>query len=162
MSATNLSKNISTYAMILVGLVVLGSLTGSSATLAQGTTAFIRQVRTFDPDNFEMPNAAGLAFSPQANAFLVLKTNQTDQPPGTGVEILMISPFADLIGSVSLTTAVTNPLNMAFDSRTNSLFLFEPTSQELIVIKAGADGRPNPATMTRIRASRFGLKTPRE
>ena len=76
MFSANWSKNLLTYSMVLVGLILLHLLARISTTLAQENAAYLREVRTFDPD-FMIPNPAGLAFSPEANIFLVLGARRT-------------------------------------------------------------------------------------
>ncbi|MBI1877471.1 MAG: hypothetical protein HYR94_04450, partial [Chloroflexi bacterium] len=126
----NEGRNLSTYLALLGALVLLCSLAKSSATLAQDDPPYIRDVRIFDP-NFTMPHAAGLTFSPQANSFLALADHA-----GGPANLLMITPFEDLVGSANL-PPVANPINMAYDSQANRLLLLDTATNELIEIKAG-------------------------
>jgi hypothetical protein len=56
MPVTNFSKNLLTHSLILIGLILLSSLAASSVTLAQDSAANVRQLRTVDPDTFDMLN----------------------------------------------------------------------------------------------------------
>ncbi|MDH3675894.1 MAG: hypothetical protein OES12_10400, partial [Anaerolineae bacterium] len=130
-----------TFSVILGGLISIPSLTGHSTTLAQNEPAFIRWVRAFDPDSSELSKPAGLAFSAPANTFLVLEQQPTQGP---GSNIVLVSPFRDVVGAVSIGVGLSDPINMTFDSQANRLLLYERTTNELIEISAGADGQLDP------------------
>jgi len=119
---------------------------------------YIEEVRIFDPD-FTLPHAAGIAFSPFANIFLLLTDHSTYQPGGESENLTMISPFEDLIGSVNL-PSIANPINMTFDSNANRLLLFDTDRQELIEIKANPDGNVDPAAINRYEAHQFNVQNP--
>jgi hypothetical protein len=130
----------------------------SSTTQAQDDPPYIGEVRIFDPD-FTMPHAAGLAFSPVANIFLMMADHSTVQPGGEPANLTMISPFEELMGSANL-PAIANPINIAFDSKTNRLLLFDTAAQELIAIEADPDGLVDPAAINRFEAQQFGVQNP--
>ena len=74
MLSTKQFKLLVILTMVLLGFVLLFSLEMSSRTLAQSEAAFIREIRVFDTDNVGELSPVGLAFSPEANSFLVLET----------------------------------------------------------------------------------------
>jgi uncharacterized protein YjiK len=150
-------KNLLTYSALLGAIIFLCSLAGSSATLAQGNPPYISDVRIFDT-SFPLPNAAGLAFSPQANAFLLLADHSTPQPGGEPANLLMITHFEDLVGSADL-PPMASPINMAYDSQANQLLLLDTATNELVAIQAGPTG-PDPAAITRFPAAPLSLQTP--
>src|SRR3990172_7653150 len=138
------------YLAMLGALLLVFALARSTTDHALDDPPYIGLVRIFDPD-FTMPHAAGLAFSPAANIFLMLADNSTDKPGEESANLPMISPFDELIGSANLPT-IANPINMAFDSKANRLLLFDTASQELIAIEADQDGYVDPAVMNRFEA----------
>jgi hypothetical protein len=144
--------------MIVGGLILAASMSGHSTSLAQSEPAFIRWVRAFDPDRSELANPAGLAFSGQANTFYVLEQEAT---PGAGSNIVLVSPFGDVVGTVNVGVEVTDPINMTFDSQANRLLLYEGATEELIEIRAGADGQLDPGTLTRYPAQSYGVQNAR-
>ena len=76
-----------------------------------------------------IPNPAGLAFSPAANALLVA--------PSPGTTDLMVVTFApDLADSTILATVLVDPVNMAFDGKFNSLLFWHGSVDELVEINA--------------------------
>jgi DNA-binding beta-propeller fold protein YncE len=157
MFLANWKKNPSTYSTLLGVIILLCSLAGSSAALAQGNAPYISDVRIFDT-SFPLPNAAGLTFSPQANAFLLLADHSTAASGGASANLLMITHFEDLVGSANLST-MASPINMAYDSQAHQLLLLDTTTNELVEIQAGPTG-PDPAAVTRFPAAPLSLQTP--
>jgi len=124
--------------------------------MAQGEAASVAQVRIFDVDTVGELFPAGLAFSPGANAFLVLETAK----PGQVSEIVSVTPEEDRAGAVAIAAVIASPINMAFDSKANRLLLFDAVSHELIEIKAKTDGTLAPETLTRHDAHSWGVQSP--
>jgi hypothetical protein len=106
-----------------------------------------------------MPHASGLAYSPAGGFFLALAGDSAEQPGGGPVNLTMISPFEELVGSASL-PVIPKPINLAFDSKANRLILFDTAAQELIAIQVGPDGYLNPADRDHFEAGRFGVQDP--
>jgi hypothetical protein len=146
------------YLAMLGALLLVFALARNSTDHALHDPAYIGPVRIFDPD-FTMPHAAGLAFSPAANIFLVLAGNGTDQPGRVSTNLTMVSPFDERIGSTNLPT-IPNPINMAFDVKGNRLLLFDTAGQELIMIEADPDGYVDPAAVSGFEAQQFGVRNP--
>jgi DNA-binding beta-propeller fold protein YncE len=149
-------KNPLIFPLILTVLILVSVLTESSSALAQ-VVLYISTVRIFDLD-FALPNAAGLTFSPTANAFYLLADYSTAQPGGELANLLLVSPFADLLGEANL-PPIGSPINMAYDSQANQLLLLDTAANELIQIKAGPNG-PDPARIIRFPAEALGLQNP--
>jgi hypothetical protein len=143
---------------MLGALIFVCAFAMSSTIQAQDDPPYIEEVRIFDPD-FTMPHATGLAFSPEANLFLILAEQSTVQPGGESANLMMISPFEELMGSANLPKIV-NPINMAFDSKANRLLLFDTACQELIAIKVDSDGYVDPAAISHFEARQFGVQNP--
>ena len=124
-------------------LVSLFTLATGSITYAQ--EPFQRRVQKFETPELGIANPAGLAFSPRANALLVAPSADT-------ADLIILTFARDVDGSETVATAIIDPLNMAFDSKFNSLLFFDASANELIEIKARADGRPRRSlgTITRV------------
>jgi hypothetical protein len=159
MSTANRSKNLLTHSMVLVGLISLSILAGTGTALPQGNAAYLRKVRTFHLD-FANPSPAGLAFSPGANVFLVLKARQTAQPAPDTSDLMMITPLEEQAGSVNVAAAIADSINVAFDSKANRLLLLDAAANELIEVKARPTGYLDPAALTRFGVQPFGLQHP--
>jgi DNA-binding beta-propeller fold protein YncE len=127
--------------------------------LPQTAAADVRVARVIEPGQLGVANPAGLAFSPGAgNLLLVTRTPGT--PPGSATDIETITLAEDRAGTVRIATAVTDPVNMAFDGSANRLLIFHSENGELIEILARADGSLDPQTLRRIDARSLGLENP--
>ena len=124
------------------------------------TNAYLRQVRTFDPDNTGAINPVGLAYSPGANKFLVLEDGAALQAQTPGSEIVQITPIENRDDSVNIAATISDPINMVFDSKTGRLLLIDQAANELLEIKATASGTLLPDTLVRYDIGRFGLIDP--
>src|SRR3990172_1798813 len=154
------NRRLSAYTLLLVGALLLGSFATSSATFAQVAAAYFRQVRAIETDEFGAPHPVGPAFSPAANAFLVLAGPPAGQAVGPRSNIVMITMLEDPAGSVSVATPIPDPLNAAFDGRANRLMLFSPAANDLIGIRARPSGAPSPssAAVTHYAVQQFGVR----
>ncbi len=93
-----------TQFMKLVGLMLLFTLATASNTFAQDP--YQRQVRKFEMPELGIPNLAGLAFSPAANAFLVA--------PGADKAEIRVLPDAErMFSSVTVAKAWNSTLTTA-------------------------------------------------
>ena len=157
MSAVNRNKMLTIPARLLAGVLLLATF-GSSATTAsaQDRAPDFTELRRIYTAEFGVARPVGLAFSPAANAFLVLS------PPsgGTRSRAVMITLFEDLAGVVSVAAVASDPVNAAFDSRANRLMWFDPAAAELVEIRVGASGAPDPSggAVKRFAVPQFGLR----
>jgi len=133
-------------------------LVGYSASLVQRNAAYIEEVRHLDTNDLGLLNPTGLAFSPDANVFFVLEAHLTAQ-----ANIVTMTPYEDLVNSMSVNVCMLDPINIAFDSRGNRLLLLEAVSDGLIEIKADPDGYldTSPEAITHFQVGQFGLQNPR-
>ncbi len=116
-------------------LVFLFSFTFGSNTFAQDP--YQRIVKIIDTHDLGISYLSGLAFSPNANAFLSMTTSGTSSS-----NISFFSVSGDPDGTVRIGASIADPLNMSFDSKENRLLYFDTQRDELVEIKAGADSRP--------------------
>jgi DNA-binding beta-propeller fold protein YncE len=157
MFSAHWSKSISTFPF-LSALIVFFSFAGSSDTLAQDDTLYLREARAIDTNDFGLLNATGLAFSFDANHFFVLEARSTTQ-----ANIATMTPFEDLVASDSVDVSMIDPINLAFDNRFNRLLLLDSGSSELVAIRTGPDGHLDPSSeaITRFQIAQLGLQEPR-
>jgi uncharacterized protein YjiK len=160
MSFANWRKSIMAYSLALVGLLVLFTFPGSSATLAQSNAAFIRQVRVLEADETGLANPAGLTFSSRANAFHVVEGRGHAQPPPAETEIVKLNPFADRAGSARIAVAIRDPINTVFDDKANRLLIFQSANNILVEVLENPGGNLDPKTLIRHDARLFGLQNP--
>src|SRR5574341_910501 len=112
-----------------------------------------RQVRKFEMPGLGIASPAGLAFSPAASALMV-------SPSQGSAELVFVTFVGELDGSETVATAIPDPINMAFDGKSNSLLFFDASVEELVEIEVRPNGRPLPSSgaITRFNASAFGVK----
>ena len=68
---------------------------GRSATLAQGTPAFVGWVRALESDETGVPDPVGLAFSRRASAFYVVAGRGRDLSTAADTELITLTPFGE-------------------------------------------------------------------
>ena len=136
--ATMIKKHLARY-IKFQRLILLLIFAITANTFAQDP--YQRVVRKIDPSEFGIPNVSGLGFSPSAEAFLVVTA------PGAS-EIVMFDKIGELSGSVKMRTAIVDPLNMALNSKSNSLLFLDSDANELIEIDMGANAGLTPSSET--------------
>ena len=134
----------------VVVLTLFLMLVNGADTFAQ--EPYQRLVRRFETPELGITNPAGLAFSPGADALLVAGSSGT-------ADLTILTMAANPSGSVSLATAIVDPLNMAFDGMAKVFLFYDADADELVEIQAGNDGKPKtaPEAITRFNAQPFGL-----
>ncbi len=120
----------------------------------QADASEIRFIRVLDTDNyFNVINLDGVVFPPRANSVLVL-----DQPaPGAGT-ILVVRRGGQPGDPDTLSQEISDPINITFDGRAKRLFLFEPESSELVVIKVR--NRVRNGRIRRFQVPEYGVGDP--
>ena len=137
---------------ILVGMVFTALIPIQLSVAAQGNSAPIQVVRTLYTSEYGVNDPKGLAFSPTANTFFVMD--------GSG-NISLVTMGEDNAGSRTLPEVQSDALNVAFDKKSDSLFVFKRGKSELVKIKANGNGLPDAsASSNRYAAQAFGIKDP--
>lgn len=114
------------------------------------------EVRSLSAARLGVADAAGLAFSPAASAFLLL--------PGAGergpIELGLASLAGDRLGSLRLPVPVPDPQHVAFDAAARRLLYLDPAAGELVeIIAEGWDGPdPSPGVVRRHDVRALGLR----
>ena len=159
----NRKKSLLIYSTILGGCILLLSLSRSSVTSAQQQDAYLRHVRTIYGSDVGVSNPVGLAFSPKANSILLLDAPGAAQPGVTNSKVVAINLYEDPLGSVSVPTVISDPLNMAFNGRANRLLFIDKLKNKLIEIKAKSSGIPDnsASAITEYDAQKYNLKNPK-
>lgn len=143
----------------MLGLIVVIGFACGQAAWARGKSDSVRLVRVIETAPLGHPEPVGLAFSPQADSFLLLGSPGESRPLFS--DIVNISHRERFAGSARIGAAISAPLNVAFDGKADRLLIFEPGRDTLIAVAAGTDGFPGPDGMTQIDAGHFGIWDPR-
>jgi uncharacterized protein YjiK len=125
---------------ILVPLLfALAAEAAIAAAPGAGEPAYVRLVRTIKTDPFGVPAPAGLAYWPDANAYLVVESPGSmphgagaDPQPGGAAAGVLVSPFREPIGSVRLPIRLARPLNMTWDGSADRLILLDSATGDLV------------------------------
>ena len=135
---------------VIVGLTLLLKLSLASKAFTQ--EPYVNLVRHIETQELGIASLEGLAFSPAADVFLIVTTTGA-------VRINLLTPREQPAAAIDVATAIAAPLNMAFDRKGNGLLFLDATVDELVEIKAGANGRPEPDSeaVTRFQVRQFGL-----
>ena len=107
--------------VLLISSVAVVVLTGSRAPLPDAGIEPTRLVRTIELDGVGVAHPAGLAFSPEDGALLILHAGAGSQISGSA-EIVTISPFADFLGSRLVSQSAVETSGLLYDGGTPRLF----------------------------------------
>ena len=156
----NYQKSIGDFYSLLCCILIFFMGYGETA-LSQKATDFVRLERSIETGSFNVKRPTGLAFSPEADAFLVIETPVSGKSPSGVSNITLVSQFGDrTTGSVQVKTSINEPVNFAFDTKANRLFAFQPSANNLTTINTGANGIPRPNPKDNIPGDRFNLQDP--
>ncbi len=118
----SISKRLISVIILLLLMSFCGAFVGAQIFAQE---PYMRLVHRIESAEFGIPNPAGIAYSRTANAFLIApRPNTTD--------IMILAHAKRTVSSVSLAAAIPNPINMAFDDKTNSLVFFDEEADELV------------------------------
>src|SRR6201988_1825802 len=138
--------------LLLILILALPMAHVQSWAFAQSNSAPIWVVRSLHTKEFGINNPNGLTFSPTASTFFVLNENEN---------ITFITMGEDNAGTLSLPDVQTDPLNTAFDKKSESLYVLNRGKSELVKIKADDRGLPDAsAPPIRYAVQAFGIKDP--
>jgi len=138
--------------LLIISIISLTMVQVQSWVFAQSNSAPIWVVRSLNTKEFGANNPNGLAFSPTANTFFIVSESEN---------ITLITMREDPAGTLTLPDVQADPLNTAFDKKSESLFVLNQGKSELVKIKADNKGLPNnAASPDRYPAQAFGIKDP--
>ena len=119
---------------------------------AQGGSAPIRVVRSLATSEYGAYAPKGLAFSPVANTFFVMD--------GSGI-VTLVTMDEDNAGTIPVSETQSDPLNSAFDKKSESLFVLDHGKSDLVKIKSDNKGLPSTSSSPdRFPIHAFGIKDP--
>jgi K319L-like, PKD domain len=137
-------------------------LAGASAAgeVAAPPSAPIRQAQVLDLEETGVPAPDGLAFTGGSDSFYVL-----DASSRATLDVARLTPFelragSMRAGSTHLTAAVKDPINMVFDARRNRLLLLPGASDQMLEVRAQANGDLDPGHVVHHDLRRLNLQDP--
>ena len=146
-------RRVSTRFMLLAAIVIVSLVPVQSWVSAQDPSEAPWVVRTIHTAELSVAEpAAGLAFSPPTNTFIVLDAS------GTGTLLTLDEHHA---GTRALPEAQGNAINAAFDPSRGSLFVLNRGRGEIAEIKSDGNGLPDPSIpVVRSAIRAFGIQDP--
>ncbi len=137
--------------LLLWGLVVVACLGWAQDGWTQRRLDHVRLVQFIEINPLDFPKPVGLASSSEANEFLILE--------GTN-ELKRMNARQELSGTVTIPEENLDPLNMAYDAKTNLLLILQSDRNQLLEISAAPDGVLRADTLKHIDTQHFGMADP--
>ncbi|HMN29557.1 MAG TPA: hypothetical protein PKE45_15510 [Caldilineaceae bacterium] len=117
----------------------------------------MEEVRTLYPSEWGVPYPVGLAYSLKGEHLALLDKSSAEQPTAQGANLVIITPYEDLVATVNLALVVNNPINLAYDDAHDRLLFLNHERAELSQVAIGEDGIPDPATLARFDIAQLAL-----
>ncbi|MCC9078662.1 metallophosphoesterase [Litorilinea aerophila] len=115
------------------------------------------EVRVLYPNEWGILHPGGVAYLP-AFGYLALVDRETLASPGGGeAPVVVITPYEELVGSVDLPYQLDEPVNMAYDSTDNRLFLLDAVRNRLAWTSIAENGIPEGTSLAEVDISHLGL-----
>lgn len=130
------------------------------AVLAQTPQGTAQPIRRLLPSEWDVPHPAGVAYSTGLGQLWLLEKNPLAPLPLTNPNLVVITPYEQLIGAVSLNFVLHNTINLAFADGGQRLFLLDQPTGQLAQVQIGAAGLLDPATLVQTDIRWFGLNNP--
>ncbi|MEZ4736129.1 MAG: metallophosphoesterase [Caldilineaceae bacterium] len=138
-------------------LLIVVMLVGASYLFAEAESVAIRHFRTIYPSEWGVPHPTGLAYArEQGQLFLLDQSNAL--PDRTNTTLVSITPYEDLVNTVSLAFPLDDAINITFDDRGQRLFLLNNQRAELAQVQVDHRGNLDPTTLLRLDVAALGLR----
>ena len=138
--------------LILAGIILIFIVPVHLEASAQQSSPPLWVVRSLYTNEYGIQNPKGLAFSPAANTFFIFNESSN---------ISLVTMAEENAGTITLSDAQSDPLNTAFDKKSESLFILDRGRSELVKIKADNKGLPNASSsLDRFPIQALGIKDP--
>jgi hypothetical protein len=125
---------------------------------AQSVHTPVAEVRIIYTSEWGLSHPAGLAYSFNRDHLALLAKESPDPAIMTGSTVVVITPHEDLVGSAELGVGAGNAINIAYDDTLDHLLLLNNTQAAIEQVAVGANGLPDPATLTRFDIGHLALQ----
>lgn len=150
---------LASYAMLALMMASTWALLWSPSTLAQADSPSIREIRRLELAEQGVLHPAGLSFVADANVFQIV-TQTAATGADSGLELFLLTPMAEMVGTVQIDAASHKPINLVYDDFANRFLLLDSSQNQLLVIGLDQSGAPDPNSLTVFDARSFGVQTP--
>jgi hypothetical protein len=117
----------------------------------------VEEIRTLLPSEWGVRYPTGLSYSLDADHLVMLEKRSFDSAPAGETTVVVITPYEDLVGTVSIQFPADNHINVSFDDSGDRLLLLNNELAELAQIEQGNDRVIDPTTLTRVDIAHLGL-----
>lgn len=142
---------------LLLSLLVSLPILWHARVWAQVDHRTVEEVRTIYPSEWGVAHPAGLSYSVSRDHLALIAKIESDQPIANNSNVVVITPYEDLIGSAVLSFVVDDAINIAYDDATNHLLLLNSAQAELAQVIVDDNGFPDPAALARFDIVQLGL-----
>jgi K319-like protein/SdiA-regulated protein len=144
-----------------LGLALLGSaLSGLPAHAAPAAVRGLRQKQAMRTQKLEIQSPAGLAYSAQADRFIVLPAPRGGARSESQGNASLMDKWGDGAGTFALPVPPSRAQAAACDERGRRLLVLDVANRSLYAIPADAGGRFDVSQTMRLQAPRVGLVRP--
>ena len=126
---TSQKKTYVTQILMIIGLVLPALIPVGSFALAQEQLKHFSSPHSISTSDFGIESPAGMAYSAEANSFIVWSADNA---------LHIITSQEEMGGKINIAQSLENPLGMAFEDRSKSLFILSAGDTELAKIDTGA------------------------
>ena len=144
---TSQKKTYIIHILMIMGLVLPALIPVGSRVLAQEQLKHFSSSHSISTSEFGIESPAGMAYSPEADSFIVWAADNAWH---------IIATQEDMGGRLNLAQPVENPLGVAFEDQSNSLFILSTGNTELAKVGMGQSGLPNTSHKA---ATRFNIRS---
>jgi uncharacterized protein YjiK len=129
------------FIRVLVVLVLgLSSMAIRKESAAQAGNLALYVEREIELEEVGLKGLGSLAYSPEADVFVFL----AEGPGLPHNSVSMVDRLEHVVGSTKLMVDQVNPMTLAFNPLSNSLYAFDPTGETLLQIPADRKGKLSP------------------
>ena len=148
---TSQKKTYITHMVIIIVLVLIAIIPVGSLAMAQEELKKFSSSHTIPTSDFGIERPAGMAYSPEADSFMVWAADNAFH---------IIKSQEEVVSKINFIEPVENPISMAFEDRSKSLFVLGGRNTQLAKIGTEQGGLPNPSNKltTRFNISSFDLQ----
>ena len=139
---TSINHIILTVVLVVIAFIPVGSWVMAQEELKQFSSS--RSILTSD---FGIESPAGMAYSPEADSFMIWAADNAFH---------IIKSQEEMAGKINLIEPVENPLGIAFNDQSKSLFFLSASNTELAQIDIGQSGLSD---ITKKLATRFDIRS---
>jgi uncharacterized protein YjiK len=139
---------------LILSIIFLNGLLAKPVVLAQAPTQ-IKAIRSVYTAEFGVPHPTGFAFLPLTKGFLLWGASSSP-------EVQLLTEYEDPAGALTLPALAEAPQSVAFDSRSNKLFILNNNAGELVEVGIAQNTLPDPASENarRHNVRAYGVQDP--